>query len=175
MTSASWVSSERCRRALWPPAGGASPRTLVAALESHDRPHLLPARDHRDLGARHAQDRRLMREAGLERPTVTVRAGAVVVTFALPEEAPASPAAPPETPQKTDETPQKTPRRGSQEAILDLLKKQPRLTLSQVASVLGNSESAVKRAARKLRKSGRLVRIGPDKGGHWKVIDAETP
>jgi biotin operon repressor len=37
--------------------------------------------------------------------------------------------------------------------------------------ILGKSESAIKRAVRSLRESGRLVRIGPDKGGHWQVIE----
>lgn len=68
----------------------------------------------------------------------------------------------PETPLKT---PLKTP-----DAILNLLCKQPELSFPQIAGTLGKSESAIKRAIRKLRESGRLERVGPDKGGHWKVL-----
>lgn len=100
---------------------------------------------------------RLMRDAGHQPPTVSLRPGAVVVTFGLPGEAPQK------TPQKT---PQKLP-----EAILLLLRGQPELSSAQIALLLGKSESAVKRATRKLRQSGRLTRIGPDKGGYWKVIE----
>ena len=70
------------------------------------------------------------------------------------------------TPQKKNQkTPQKTP-----EAILSLLRTQPDMSFQQMAAKLGKSESAIKRAVRGLREAGRLQRIGPDKGGHWKVI-----
>lgn len=105
---------------------------------------------------------RLMREAGHELPTVFAREGAVVVTFGLPGKMPGKQ-------QGNDgETLQKTPQ-STPVAILELLKQQPGLTFAQMAALLGKSESAVKRAVRKLRESGRLGRIGPDKGGHWKV------
>ena len=67
-----------------------------------------------------------------------------------------------ETPQKT---PQKTP-----EAILGWVRKQSDISFQELAKKLGKSESAVKRAIRKLREAGRLRRIGPDKGGHWEVL-----
>ncbi len=113
---------------------------------------------------------RLMREAGHEPPTVFAREGAVVVTFGLPGKMPRKRQGNDgETPQKAPQkTPQKTPQ-STPVAILELLKQQPGLTFAQMAALLGKSESAVKRAVRKLRESGRLGRIGPDKGGHWKV------
>jgi len=55
--------------------------------------------------------------------------------------------------------------------VLELLRQQPRLAFSDIALLVGKSESAVKRAVRKLRESGRLQRIGPDKGGSWRVIE----
>lgn len=100
---------------------------------------------------------RLMQEAGHEPPTMALRQGAVIVTFGLPGKV-------------TGETPQKTPRK-LPETILHLLRGQPELSSAQIALLLGKSESAVKRATRKLRESGRLTRIGPDKGGYWKVIE----
>lgn len=94
---------------------------------------------------------RLMREAGHEPPTVSSREGAVVVTFRLPGKTPG-------------ETPGKTP-----EAILQLLMEHPDMTFPQLAALIGKSESAIERAIRKLRESGRLIHVGPNKGGHWKV------
>ena len=35
---------------------------------------------------------------------------------------------------------------------------------------LGKSGSAIERIIRKLRKEGRLQRIGSTKGGHWHVL-----
>lgn len=71
-----------------------------------------------------------------------------------------------ETPQKmTVKTPLKLP-----QAILAALGEKPDLTFTELAATLGKSESAIKRAIRKLREAGRLKRIGPDKGGHWEVL-----
>jgi ATP-dependent DNA helicase RecG len=99
---------------------------------------------------------RLMREAGLAPPVTTVRAGeAVVLTFDLPMKTPGK-------------TPGKTP-----DLILVLLSEAPALSIPKLASRLNKSESAVERAIRALRESGRLVRIGPNKGGHWQVLSEQ--
>ena len=100
---------------------------------------------------------RLMRDAGLKPPTVTLRPGAVVVTFSLPEAA-------------TGKTPLKTPLKTA-EAVLVVLREEPHLSLPTIAKRLRKSDSAVKRAIRRLREDGRLERVGPDKGGYWKVIE----
>lgn len=54
--------------------------------------------------------------------------------------------------------------------IIELLSSTPNLPIPEIALTLSKSESAVKRAIRKLRENGRLRRIGPDKGGHWEII-----
>ncbi|MDA3925009.1 MAG: Fic family protein [Kiritimatiellae bacterium] len=59
------------------------------------------------------------------------------------------------------------------EMILQALKKNSELTLAEVAVAIGKSTSAVERAARKLVKSGRLKYVGPQKGGHWEVIESK--
>ena len=109
-----------------------------------------------------------MREAGLEPPVTTVRTGAVVVTFdvAAALEARGWPAVLPIDPE-TGKTTGKTP-----VAVLDLFAGNPNLTVPELAVRLGKAELTIHRAIRKLRESGRLERIGPDKGGHWKVLDA---
>jgi len=43
------------------------------------------------------------------------------------------------------------------------------MSLVEVAHKLDRSVSAVEQATKKLRESGRLERIGPKKGGYWKV------
>jgi ATP-dependent DNA helicase RecG len=99
---------------------------------------------------------RLMLEAGLQPPAFSSREGAVVVIFGLPGKSL------PATSAKT--TPGKTA-----VEILRLLKADPALSVPQLAQKLGKSDSAILRAIRRLRESGRLERVGPDKGGHWKV------
>lgn len=63
-------------------------------------------------------------------------------------------------------TPRKTP-----DKILMLLREDPRLAIPDLAASIGKSESAVERAIRRLREQNRLRRVGPDKGGHWEVIE----
>ncbi|MBI4882150.1 MAG: putative DNA binding domain-containing protein [Planctomycetes bacterium] len=110
-------------------------------------------------------------ELRLPRPEILEIPGAVVVRFRrMPPQGTTGKTTgttPQETPQKTL---QKTPQSTS-DAILELLRQQPELTFAQIATLLRKSDSAVKRAVRKLRESGRVQRIGPDKGGHWKVIE----
>jgi len=77
---------------------------------------------------------------------------------------------PPEAPLETPpETPPETPK-----AIIIELRKQPSLTLVEVAGNIGKSVSAVKRAVKKLIEDGRLRRLGSKKGGCWEVDEDES-
>jgi predicted HTH transcriptional regulator len=44
------------------------------------------------------------------------------------------------------------------------------MTIPELATLLNRSESAVERAIRKLRQAEKLKRIGPAKGGYWRVL-----
>lgn len=111
---------------------------------------------------------RLMQEAGHMPPEMAVREGAVVMTFGLPVQTTVETSG--TTPGKRQgnarETLGKTPAE-----ILELLKNKPDLSVPQLAALMGKSESAIHRAIRILRDSGVLVRVGPAKGGRWKVIE----
>jgi ATP-dependent DNA helicase RecG len=67
-----------------------------------------------------------------------------------------------ETPGKT---PGKTPAR-----ILELLQKNPNLTVPDIALQISKSESAVQRGILKLQIAGRLKRAGSRKSGYWEVL-----
>ena len=53
--------------------------------------------------------------------------------------------------------------------LLRLLKANPGLTARQAAEQLGLSQRAVEKQLAALKASGRLRRIGPNKGGYWQV------
>ena len=53
--------------------------------------------------------------------------------------------------------------------ILALLKKNRKMTQCEMAKTLGVSRQAVQKHLANLKSAGRLRRIGPDKGGEWKV------
>ena len=57
--------------------------------------------------------------------------------------------------------------------VLALLKEMPELSIPEMATRLGKSQRTVERATRELRSAGKLTRIGPDKGGYWKVTDGK--
>lgn len=71
-------------------------------------------------------------------------------------------------------TPVKTPAKmlvKTPAKILQVLADNPEMTLSEVAVAIGKSVSAVERASANLVKAGRLKFVGPQKGGHWRVLE----
>ncbi len=58
----------------------------------------------------------------------------------------------------------------SSEKILKLLSATPQMTILQLANQLGISTRAVEKQIAKLRERDFLKRIGPAKGGYWKVL-----
>jgi len=45
------------------------------------------------------------------------------------------------------------------------------ITTQEIAKSLGLSLAGIEKIIRTLKQQERLSRIGPDKGGHWEVID----
>ncbi|MDE0102653.1 MAG: winged helix-turn-helix transcriptional regulator [Gemmatimonadota bacterium] len=58
--------------------------------------------------------------------------------------------------------------------MLALLCQDPSASRREIAAALDTSPSTVRYQLDKLRRAGRIARIGPDKGGHWKVLDDST-
>ena len=65
---------------------------------------------------------------------------------------------------------QKSSQKSSQK-ILDLLLVSPGLTTQDLSEQLGISRRAVAKHIYNLQSSGHLRRVGPDKGGHWEVLE----
>ena len=57
------------------------------------------------------------------------------------------------------------------EQILGLLRENAHYSIPELATHTGKSESAVERSIRKLREAGVLERVGPAKGGYWRIIE----
>ncbi|MGB0372251.1 MAG: ATP-binding protein [Opitutales bacterium] len=56
--------------------------------------------------------------------------------------------------------------------LMQFLKVNPTATLQDAAGELGKSISSMEKVSAQLRKEGKLRYVGPQKGGHWEVIDA---
>ena len=55
------------------------------------------------------------------------------------------------------------------EALLDLLRQNPQMTLAEVAAAVRRSVRGVEKASAKLVKAGKLRYVGSQKGGRWEV------
>ena len=71
-----------------------------------------------------------------------------------------------ESSEKTTESSEKTSKK-----ILNLLNQDSLMTTAVLSSILGISERAVSKQLKNLQVQGRLRRVGPDKGGHWEVLE----
>ncbi len=58
----------------------------------------------------------------------------------------------------------------SQRAILKLIKSQPDIAKREMAEKIGISTTAIDKNIAALKKKGLIKRVGPDKGGHWEVL-----
>lgn len=74
-----------------------------------------------------------------------------------------------ELPQATQETTQELPRT-TQEILLQHLCSQPGITTVELARVTGLSPDGVKYHLNQLKRTGKLRRHGPTKGGYWEVV-----
>jgi len=57
------------------------------------------------------------------------------------------------------------------EKILSLAGENAHITIAELASAIGVSGRSIERNIQKLQQAGQLKRVGPAKGGHWKVLE----
>ncbi len=57
----------------------------------------------------------------------------------------------------------------TEESILHLLEENPKMTIPDLSNELNLTQRAIEMQIAKLRQEGRLERVGPAKGGYWKV------
>jgi ATP-dependent DNA helicase RecG len=91
---------------------------------------------------------KLMQEAGLTAPQLQAGTDTVSITFALPG-----------VPMQEK----------SSEKILEFLQREPSLSAKALAEKMNMSSRAVEKQIGLLKKTGKLRRIGPAKGGTWRV------
>jgi ATP-dependent DNA helicase RecG len=55
-------------------------------------------------------------------------------------------------------------------AIIDAMKEDPHITVPEIARTISVSTRTVNNYIRRLKETGFIRRVGPDKGGHWEVV-----
>ena len=58
----------------------------------------------------------------------------------------------------------------NQKMILELIKRESSISKKAMAQAIGISTTAIDKNLTKLKQKGILRRVGPDKGGHWEVV-----
>ncbi|MFH1588146.1 MAG: ATP-binding protein [Candidatus Diapherotrites archaeon] len=61
----------------------------------------------------------------------------------------------------------------SQKQILALMEQKPRISKKELSKKIGISTTAIDKNIQTLKKKKLIKRIGPDKGGYWKIIKKE--
>lgn len=57
----------------------------------------------------------------------------------------------------------------SREKIINIIRDNPTVTQLELSNMLQISTKAIEKHIKNLREDGIIRRVGPDKGGHWKV------
>jgi len=58
----------------------------------------------------------------------------------------------------------------TEDKILKIMEDNPNISMTNIAEAVGITVSAVEKQIVKLKNINKLERIGPDKGGYWKVL-----
>lgn len=61
-------------------------------------------------------------------------------------------------------------REKTREKIINAIRENKQITTSSLAIILGITEKGIEYHLQKLKNEKKIERIGPDKGGHWKVV-----
>jgi ATP-dependent DNA helicase RecG len=72
------------------------------------------------------------------------------------------------TVEKTKETREKTEK--TREKIINAIKESPEISTTELSKQLNLTRRGIEWQINNLKESGRIIRIGPDKGGYWEVI-----
>ncbi len=56
---------------------------------------------------------------------------------------------------------------------MEILLTNPGITIPQLSKIIGITERSIERNIQKLQKERIILRIGPAKGGYWKVVKPE--
>ena len=59
----------------------------------------------------------------------------------------------------------------NQKSIIEIIKRNPYVTARELSPLIGISHRKIQKNMAKLKEYGIIERIGPAKGGYWKIIE----
>ena len=69
------------------------------------------------------------------------------------------------------EATQKSTLKSTKKDIVEIILNSPDITIPQIAEQLGLNARGIAKHIKNLQNEGIIKRIGPDKGGHWEVVE----
>ena len=109
-------------------------------------------------------------KANLPEPQIVAEGGYTRTVFMRPAQNGKTKSTQKTTQKTTLKTTQKTTLKTTQK-ILNLIRQNPSITRMQISDAIGLSLEGVKWNLDKLKVSGIIRRVGPDRGGHWEIIE----
>ena len=64
--------------------------------------------------------------------------------------------------------------KGTRKDVVKIISNNPNVTIPQIAEQLGMNPRGIDKHLKVLREQGIIRRVGPDKCGHWEVVDREA-
>ena len=77
--------------------------------------------------------------------------------------------------QKTAGITLKSTQKTTDSTLKEIVEKDPSVTIDSLATLLGITRDGVNKAIRRLKTAGVIRRVGPDKGGHWEIVNPQPP
>ena len=118
--------------------------------------------------------------AGLPKPTIESKQGGVLVTFqrnnvniAKSNSTDTQDVA--ESSQKSVEKSVQKSVEKSVEKIIRAIRDNSQITVKDLTAIVGLSRRGVEKNIKNLQQKGIIRRVGPDKGGHWEIIEPTKP
>ena len=100
------------------------------------------------------------KDAGCPKPTFECRSGEIWTVFHYKKDVKTS-----------QESTLKSTLKGTQKKILEIISENAYITIPKVAEQLNLNVRGVAKHFKSLQEQGFLRRVGPDKGGYWKVVE----
>lgn len=151
-------------------------RDVSQAITAHIEPAIYPHITQQRIDGKHCLH---IKAEGWQQPYLALEnapstsfdeiGGLFITRFNRPSALDASQDAPAIRPETSLKTTQELPQ-ATQEILLQHLRSQPGITTVELARVTGLSPDGVKYHLNQLKRTGKLRRHGPTKGGYWEVV-----
>ena len=118
----------------------------------------------------HKQPKKACLAHGVSKPKIGGSESDIYVEFKNHEEDMAKEIETQKTRKKTREKTREKTGEKTGEKLLNLISAKPTITIQELSNEIGITRKGVEWQINELKQSGYIKRVGPDKGGYWKIV-----